>query len=110
MKLRTTNLSAAASISVAIVLAIVIGVGALHAPRQALADGTVPWTGQGTLGGVLNTPECTSDTPASGYLHWVFTATGATSATITINGVTYQWTKMAAAAFPTTAVGTTLAR
>jgi hypothetical protein len=63
----------------------------------ARADGTVPYTGQGTTvtGGVrvLNTVQCTGDTAQPGSLLWVFTAAGAASATITIQGQTFQMTQ-----------------
>ena len=65
---------------------------ALLAPvGTALADGTIPWTGQGTTNGDLNSTECDSEnTP---YLLWVFTLGGGdntvTSATLTVNGDVY---------------------
>jgi hypothetical protein len=57
------------------------------------ADGTVNWTGQGTTNGTLNTVQCSGDTAQAGSLLWVFTASGATSATITINGQTFAMTQ-----------------
>lgn len=54
------------------------------------ADGSVDWTGQGTTNGELDTVQCSGDTASPGSILWVFTATGAESATITINGQTFD--------------------
>jgi hypothetical protein len=64
---------------------------ALPVYASSLSGSTVPWTGQGTTkDGYLETIQCTGDTAAAGTLLWIFTATGADSATITINGQTYD--------------------
>ncbi len=65
----------------------------------ASADGTVPWTGQGVTNGTLNTVDCTGSTAQPGSLLWIFTASGATSATITINGQTFAMTQPGGGSF-----------
>lgn len=66
----------------------------------ALTATCIPWTGQGVTceGGncVLNKEVCTDPegNPTGSYLLWVLTANGATSATITINGVTHAMEKV----------------
>ena len=65
-------------------------IGLAFAASTASADGTVPWTGQGTVNGVPNTVDCTGDTAAPGSILWVLSSVnGATSATITISGQTF---------------------
>ena len=58
----------------------------------ALADGTVPWTGQGITNGELNNEQCDADN-APGTMLWIFTLGGAdeavTGATLTVNGDVY---------------------
>jgi hypothetical protein len=78
-----------------LVLAAMIASGAL-----AVVATCINWTGQGVTceGGncVLNKEVCTDPegNPTGPYLLWVLTANGATSATITINGVSYPMEKV----------------
>jgi hypothetical protein len=60
---------------------------------RASADDTVTYTGQGSTNGVPTTTQCTGDTATPGSILWIFTASGADSATITINGVTFNMTQ-----------------
>ncbi|MBI2285388.1 hypothetical protein HYU82_01005 [Candidatus Saccharibacteria bacterium] len=64
-----------------------------------LADGSVAWTGQGVSNGAFETEQCEGDTPNPGDVLWILTATGADSATITINGQTSDMTQKGNGAF-----------
>ncbi|HLG90993.1 MAG TPA: hypothetical protein VI336_02435 [Candidatus Saccharimonadales bacterium] len=64
-----------------------------------LADGSVTWTGQGVSNGEFETEQCEGDTPNPGDVLWILTATGADSATITINGQTFDMTQKGNGAF-----------
>lgn len=91
---------AAALTSLAAGLALIIGLSLASAPARA-DGGPINWTGQGTsvVNGqrVLNTVRC--DANFTPYILWVFTATGADSATITINGSTFNMVKQGNGAF-----------
>ena len=81
---------AAAGVSVAAMVAF-SGIG--------YADGTANWTGNGVSDGQFDTVQCSGDTPSPGDVLWVFTAAGADSATITINGQTSAMTQEGNGAF-----------
>jgi hypothetical protein len=88
------------------VLALVLGVApmvALHGVSYATAP--ISWTGNGVTNGQFDTTQCEGDTPNSGDVLWVFTAAGADSATITINGVTSNMTQEGNGAFHFTQTG-----
>lgn len=76
------------SLVVSFSAAIVLGLSSLAVLTGAsYATGNpVIWTGQGVTNGQFDTVQCSGDTPNPGDVLWVFTAAGADSATITING------------------------
>jgi hypothetical protein len=78
-KLKSILVKTAASAVLAIAPLIALG-------GVSYANGSVDWSGQGVSNGQFDTVQCSGDTPNPGDVLWVFTATGADSATISING------------------------
>jgi hypothetical protein len=66
----------------AIVLGALLALLAITSP--VAADDRVTWTGNGVTNGQVDTVDCNLNAP-DGYLHWIFTGNGATSATLYIN-------------------------
>ena len=80
----------------AAVIAAVAGIGVIGTASATSAagasNGTVAYNGNGFTAGVLNTdaPTLEQDRKQDGYLLWVLTANGATSATITLPNATHD--------------------
>jgi hypothetical protein len=67
-------------VSVKVAMAALIAVALMAGP--AYGQTTITWTGQGS-----------ENLPCPGGAHWVLTGKGITSATLTVNGVTYPMTQ-----------------
>jgi len=74
-------------------IVIALGIATVGLGSLASANGTVNWDNQQGLTNGTPTTLCEGDTAAPGTVLWVFTASGATSATITINGTTTAMTQ-----------------
>jgi hypothetical protein len=79
-----------------IIVAVLAALVVVAAPARA--DGTAVWDGNGTHTDnnghrVFDSPQCTDDDPNPGQIVWILNGTGGSSATITINGQTFQMVK-----------------